>query len=109
MSYVDKLPYSVIIKEKLRIMVQLLLNADFDCSKIILFGSYARMEQKAGSDLDILVLTTSDVPREIRGGLCAAFEELGADLIFYKESVFNDSSRLLTQRVREEGILLWKR
>lgn len=109
MSYVDKLPYSVIIKEKLRVMIQLLLSADLDCSRIILFGSYARMEQKAGSDLDVLVLTTSDVPREIRGELCAAFEELGADLIFYKESVFNDSRSLLAQRVREEGILLWKK
>ena len=42
---------------------------------IILFGSYARGEEKATSDLDILLLTEQEIPREIRGGLSSECEE----------------------------------
>jgi len=39
-----------------------------DPDKIILFGSHARGEARSRSDLDILVIKQSDVPRWDRGG-----------------------------------------
>ena len=44
-------------------------------SRIVLFGSCARNELRAGSDLDLLILTLRPVPRELRGELCGILSE----------------------------------
>lgn len=54
MNTIMELPYSDDIKNKLNYLVSLVLDSDIECKKIVLFGSYARMEQKIDSDLDIL-------------------------------------------------------
>lgn len=75
---------------------------------IILFGSYARGEEKATSDLDILVLAEQEIPREIRGGLSSEFEEENIDLVFYTMKQFEASDCLLVSQIRKEGIVVWK-
>ncbi len=105
---IDKLPFDVSIKNKLEKLVHLILEEGIDCTKIILFGSYARAEQRANSDLDILVITHSEVPRTVRGELCSVFEENKADLIFYTEDLFKKSDALIVKQIRKEGILLWQ-
>lgn len=108
-SCVSQLPFSNEIKEKLRDLVQMILEASVDCTKIVLFGSYARAEQTALSDFDILVLSQMEVPQEVRGELCSKFEQRNSDLIFYRNSDFELSETLLVERIKKEGVLLWKR
>lgn len=106
--YIDELPFENDVKSKLYKMAELILIYGIACERIILFGSYARMEQTVHSDFDILVLSCEEVPREVRGELCSVFEEMGADLLFYTKQVFSSSETLLVKKVRSEGILLWK-
>jgi predicted nucleotidyltransferase len=60
------------------------LNREFFVSKIGLFGSFAREEQKETSDIDILVEFTRPV----------GFEFI--ELKYYLESLFNNSVDLVT-------------
>lgn len=106
-SNVGLLPYDERQKELLGKFVDVLQELP-DIKKIVLFGSYARMEQKAQSDFDILALTECAVSREKRDELCSMFEEMGADLIFYTESQFGSSDCVLAQQIRRDGILLWR-
>lgn len=107
-EYISKLPYSPSIKNRLVRYLEKLQNVK-SLSMVVLFGSYARMEQRAGSDLDILAITETEVPREVRGQLCSWFEENEADLIFYTRKQFEESDCRLVREVRKDGILLWKK
>lgn len=108
MSNVECLPFSSDVVSKIGRLVEMILDSVNDCQKIVLFGSYARAEYKASSDLDILVLTKAEVPRELRGELCSIFEENNADLVLYTTSIFENPHALLVQQIRKEGILLWQ-
>lgn len=107
MYNIERLPFNECTKTKLVFLVEKVLEI-VTPTKIVLFGSYARAEYTACSDLDILVLTKNEVPRIIRSELCSVFDENGADLVFYTEEVFNSSDCLLVQNVRRDGVLLWK-
>ena len=81
-------------------------------SRIVLFGSCARNELRAGSDLDLLILTLRPVPRELRGELCGILAEekngIATDLIFYTEEEFGRSDCRLVQEIRKDGRILWE-
>ncbi|KSV58739.1 nucleotidyltransferase domain-containing protein [Acetivibrio ethanolgignens] len=108
MQNINLLPFSDDVVKKLDNLVSVIRSSVTDCCKIVLFGSYARAEYKASSDFDILVLTETVVPREIRGELYSFFEENNSDLVFYTTEAFNDSQALLVRRIKKEGVLLWK-
>ncbi len=76
---------------------------------IVLFGSYARGEERATSDMDVMVVTQTEMNRLLRGELCSQFDENNMDLIFYTLEQFKDSDCLLVQRVKKEGIVIWKK
>lgn len=107
MNYIEQLPYPLSVKKRLAYFVEE-LQMIHHLTMIVLFGSYARMEQTVKSDLDILAITEGEVPREIRGKLCSLFEENDADLIFYTAEQFGESDCRLVREIRKEGILLWK-
>ena len=81
-------------------------------SRIVLFGSCARNELRAGSDLDLLILTLRPVPRELRGELCGILAEekngIATDLVFYTEEEFGRSDCRLVQEIRKDGRILWE-
>ncbi len=83
-----------------------------DVVAIILFGSCARNEMKEGSDLDILVITTETVERNIRAELSSDLEEqrdgVSSDILFYTEIEFEKSISLLTREIKKDGIILWE-
>ncbi len=95
-------------KVHLTTMLNLLQSELEDICYIILFGSYARGEERVTSDMDILAITQSEVPREKRGDLCSRFDEADMDLIFYTMEQFRQSECLLVREVRKEGIVVWK-
>ncbi|MSS64518.1 nucleotidyltransferase family protein [Velocimicrobium porci] len=76
---------------------------------IILFGSYARGEETATSDIDILVITEKPTERFLRGELCSELEEEQVDLIFYTLNQFRSSDCLFVRQVKKEGVVLWKK
>lgn len=81
-------------------------------SRIVLFGSCARNELRAGSDLDLLILTLRPVPRELRGELCGILAEekngIATDLVFYTEEEFGRSDCRLVREIRKDGRILWE-
>lgn len=107
-KYIKRLPFSDSEKTALQKLVNRILDNKVSCTKIVLFGSYARAEHTIESDFDILVLTKEEISREKRGLLCSMFEENNADLVFYTEEQFADSTCLLVQCIKKEGVLLWK-
>ena len=79
---IEKLPHNQLCKNKLHNLTDMILQNIPGVISIVLFGSYARFEQKVTSDIDILVLTEKEVCRELRGEWCSVFDELHADLVF---------------------------
>lgn len=108
MLYIDLLPFEPWVKDKLQKLVEIVLSSGIGCTKIVLFGSYARAEYTVTSDIDILVLTVAEVSRVTRGELCSIFDELNADLVFYTEDIFNSSQMLIVKQIRRDGVLLWQ-
>ena len=83
-----------------------------DPDKIILFGSHARGEAGNRSDLDILVIKESDVPRwERGGGIYHALRDIMVpmDILVYTEGEVYDWSQVrqafVTTAVREGKVL----
>lgn len=96
-------------KEFVSDKVLYLVNQIPDLEYIILFGSYARMEQSIKSDIDLMAITSYIPDRLLRGDLCSKFEEENIDLVFYDADTFRNSDCLLVSQVKKEGIVLWKR
>ncbi|MDO4557204.1 MAG: nucleotidyltransferase domain-containing protein [Lachnospiraceae bacterium] len=108
MLNIDLLPFSKEIKTRLRKLTDIACAVP-DVTKVILFGSYARAEYKVGSDLDILIMTDCEVPRDLRGDVSSLFETMGADVVFYTEDCFSNSDCMFVNQIRKDGVLLWKR
>jgi len=86
-----------------------------DPDKIILFGSHARGEARSRSDLDILVIKNSDVPRWDRsGGIYHALRDIMVpmDILVYTPEEVYDWSQVkrafVTTAVREGKVLYEK-
>lgn len=75
---------------------------------IVLFGSYARRDNKLTSDLDILLLTKEEIGRYRRSDLVSYADLHDTDLIIYTLDKFRESECLLANRIRKEGLVLWK-
>ena len=83
-----------------------------DPDKIILFGSHAIGEASSRSDLDILVIKESDVPRWDRSGkIYHALRDIMVpmDILVYTEEEVHDWSQVrqafVTTAVREGRVL----
>lgn len=105
---VEQLPHDRLCKDKLHYLIGMLLQNIPDVRSVVLFGSYARFEQRVTSDIDILVLTENIVCREIRGEWRSLFDEMNADLVFYTNDKFKNSDSLLVRQIKQDGVLLWK-
>ncbi len=79
---------------------------------IILFGSCARKQIRVTSDVDLLIITTEPLDRHARGELASMLEEeidgVHTDGIFYTREQYDNSTRLFTQQVKNEGIILYR-
>ena len=102
-----------IYKEKLLLDVKYIFQCSIPgLSRIVLFGSGARNELKVGSDLDLLILTDSPVPRTLRGELASKLAEkkngVATDIVFYTEAEFDASDCLLAREIRKDGRIIWE-
>lgn len=93
-----------LIREKVEYLVRKIPNLKY----IVLFGSYARMEQTVKSDIDLLVISSGMPDRLLRGDLCSEFEQKNIDLVFYDLNIFRESDCLFISQIKKEGIILWR-
>jgi uncharacterized protein len=95
-------------------MIETIKN-NYQTDKIILFGSYARNEQKEESDVDILVISDSEknLPRYKRGlklRVLLSNYQIPKDILFYtKEEVeeWKNTPNSFIYNVLEEGKVLY--
>ena len=90
------------------------IRAAAEPEKIILFGSYARGEEKTDSDLDIFIIIDSDLPRYKRAvPFYQALSGLGVakDIVVYTPSEVGEwqtASCSLVATVLREGQVLYE-
>ncbi len=101
MSYVSeaiKLKFLNIQNE----MIKRILEQRFDFIEIGIFGSYAREEYNALSDVDVCVIVKEMPSRYVTGWLRDDAEELGADICFITEEQFENSNTTFMNNLRRD-------
>lgn len=96
------------------ILDTLLKNKFSDCiDKILLFGSCAKQSTKGDSDADILVITSSDLDKDVKGGILKEINELNtpvdSDILFYTVDMYEKGSMPLTVSIKKCNIVLYER
>lgn len=89
-------------KQREQAVLQLIKEADFSFEEVGLFGSYARNEYKAGSDIDFCVITDNRPNRRITGSLREEAELLRADIIFVSPDYFKNSDTEFAKQLRRD-------
>ncbi len=88
--------------ERKNACLQLFRAANIPDARIGVFGSFARGEYKATSDIDFCVITDHRPPRSVVGGLKEDFDMHGADIVFVDNDYFdNDPSDFAMQLRRD--------
>ncbi|HIQ96322.1 MAG TPA: nucleotidyltransferase domain-containing protein [Candidatus Limivivens merdigallinarum] len=91
-----------------------LLNSKYysKIDRIIVYGSFARGDYKADSDIDLIVLTNERLqPEDIRKIRSLIDEKTyllpEVDLKFYQQH--DKMDRIFSEEVKKDGVVLWKR
>jgi len=101
-------------EETLRVIVNRIAEA-FDPQKIILFGSWARGEGSPHSDIDLLIIKESTLPRPLRyGQVRRLFWGMGLpmDILVYTPEEFDRYQSVpgsFTYTIAHEGKVLYAR
>lgn len=83
-------------------MINKIIDMKIDYISIGLFGSYARNDFTARSDIDMCIIVKELPDRTIKGWLYEEADILGIDLIFVTNNYFNnDTSRFATNLRRD--------
>lgn len=82
--------------------VECILNSGLKFTELGIFGSYARGDYKATSDIDFYAVVDEHPDRVLSGNLRQDLEDMGADLVYIRE----DSDSLLCRNIRKEGVRL---
>lgn len=85
-----------------------------DVDRIIIFGSYARGEEKKGSDIDIIIVSRVFEGKgifervEIASGMHRQLVEktmMPADIMYYSPTEWEQENSLIINQAKEEGIV----
>lgn len=82
--------------------VECILNSGLEFTELGIFGSYARGDYKATSDIDFYAIVTEHPDRVLSGNLRQDLEDMGADLVYIRK----DSDSLLSKEIRRDGVKL---
>ena len=88
-------------------MVNRILSQKFNFIEIGVFGSYARNEYNALSDVDICVIVKDMPTRYVTGWLRDDAEELGADICFITEEQFELSDTTFMNNLRKDYRMIY--
>ena len=86
-------------KEREQKVLELIRQTGMSFRMVGVFGSYAREEYKAGSDIDFCIVIQERPAREISGGLREEADLLGADAIFVTEEYFNEDMSEFAKKI----------
>lgn len=115
MINIDSIPLNYNEQTGLKGIIEELTEKYPFIKKIILYGSKARGDYIEESDLDLLFITTNDIPRFSKMEISDIIYnyELANDIvvsaIFVSESEFGKSINLFLRKVKKEGIIIWSR
>lgn len=85
-------------KQREKKVLQLIQSYQIQFHKVGIFGSYARNDYKATSDIDFCIVTDNRPDRVVSGSLREDAELFGADVIFVSTEYFsNDNSNFARQ------------
>lgn len=96
------------------ILKDLTRQKGIDVDKIVVFGSYARGEEKKGSDIDIIIVSRNFEGKdifervEIASGLHRELVEktmMPADIMYYSPTEWEQGNSLIINQAKEEGIV----
>ncbi|MEK6682773.1 MAG: nucleotidyltransferase domain-containing protein [Nitrospirota bacterium] len=96
------------------ILKKLIKHKGIEVEKIVVFGSYARGEERKGSDLDIIIVSrdfeNKDIFErvEIVSGLHRELVEktmMPADIMYYSPTEWEEGRSLIINQAKEEGIV----
>lgn len=85
----------------------------YDPDSILLFGSYAKGQQTAHSDIDLLIVKDTDLPRSLRGIELKDYLSqypVKFDLLFYTHSELAQAQKVpysFAQTIQSTGTLLY--
>lgn len=91
-------------EERERKAIQMILDSGIEFIELGIFGSYARNEYNATSDIDILAIIKEHPSRSISGELREDLDVLGVDLVYATQEYFDNSNTLFARKVREDYI-----
>ena len=105
------------VKYKKIIQSILEIIQDFDTfkcvEKILLFGSCAREESIKGSDIDIMVVTETELPERIksewRREIYNRLATENIDIIFYTTELFEHGTTVFIKNVKRDAITLYSK
>lgn len=84
-----------------------------DLVLVALFGSCAKGSHKLGSDVDMLIITESQIDRRIRADIRGdiSYSDIGidSDIVFYTLDMFRSSDSIFARELKRGGVILWKR
>jgi len=96
------------------ILQELIRQKGLDVERIVVFGSYARQEEKEGSDIDIIIVSKNFEGKdifekvEIASGLHRELVEktlMPADIMYYSPTEWEKGNSLIINKAKEEGIV----
>ncbi len=77
-------------------------------TEIGVYGSYARSQSKATSDIDVYALYTS-MPHSVqKGELYEEAEEMGIDLLLCEYEALYNTRSIFCENVLRDRIIIWK-
>ena len=76
--------------------------------EIGIYGSYARQESKATSDIDVYVLYRSMPHKVQKGELYEEAEEMGIDLLICEYEAFYNTQSIFCENVLRDRVVIWK-
>jgi len=93
--------------EREKQILELIRESGISYREIGVFGSYARGEYTATSDIDFCMIVDEHPDRRVSGLLRSEAEELGADIVYVRPEYFqNDESRFARELRRDYRCLI---
>lgn len=89
-------------KARLSRVLALVQESGIDYEEVGIFGSYARDDYKATSDIDFCIITNKEPDRYRKGELRCDADELGADVVFVTPTSFRESDTLFMRNLRRD-------
>ena len=91
-------------EEREKKALNMILNSGIEFVEIGIFGSYARNEYTALSDIDILIIVNEHPPRSLSGNLREELESIKVELVYSTKEYFYNSDSLFAKQLRNDYI-----